>query len=41
MPGRDAFREIEEMPVLGTGKLDLAKLKTLALAAAPATDTTA
>ena len=30
IPGTDAFATIEEMPVLGTGKLDLRRLGDLA-----------
>ena len=30
LPDRDAFREVPEIPVLGTGKLDLRRLKELA-----------
>ena len=30
IPARDSFREIDELPILGTGKLDLKKLKTMA-----------
>ena len=30
IPSPDSFAEIEEMPVLGTGKLDLRALATLA-----------
>ena len=30
LPDRDAFREVAEIPVLGTGKLDLRRLKELA-----------
>ncbi|WP_224984354.1 acyl-[ACP]--phospholipid O-acyltransferase [Geomonas agri] len=32
-PGRDGFVEVESLPILGTGKLDLKGLKELALAA--------
>jgi acyl-[acyl-carrier-protein]-phospholipid O-acyltransferase/long-chain-fatty-acid--[acyl-carrier-protein] ligase len=32
VPRRDAFHEIDEMPLLGTGKLDLKGLKTMAMA---------
>lgn len=31
LPSRDSFMQVEEIPVLGTGKLDLKGLKTLAL----------
>lgn len=37
VPGRDAFHEIEEMPLLGTGKLDLKKLKAMATDRTPRT----
>ncbi len=32
IPSRDSFRRIDEIPVLGTGKLDLKRVKELALA---------
>jgi acyl-[acyl-carrier-protein]-phospholipid O-acyltransferase / long-chain-fatty-acid--[acyl-carrier-protein] ligase len=32
-PGRDSYLEVENLPMLGTGKLDLKGLKALALAA--------
>jgi acyl-[acyl-carrier-protein]-phospholipid O-acyltransferase/long-chain-fatty-acid--[acyl-carrier-protein] ligase len=31
VPGRDAFYEVDEIPVLGSGKLDLKKVRALAL----------
>jgi len=33
-PGRDCYLEVESLPILGTGKLDLKGLKEIALAAA-------
>jgi acyl-[acyl-carrier-protein]-phospholipid O-acyltransferase/long-chain-fatty-acid--[acyl-carrier-protein] ligase len=33
VPGRDAFHEVDEIPVLGTGKVDLRGLKALAVRA--------
>ena len=30
LPGRDCFLQVEEIPVLGTGKLDLHALRVLA-----------
>jgi acyl-[acyl-carrier-protein]-phospholipid O-acyltransferase/long-chain-fatty-acid--[acyl-carrier-protein] ligase len=37
IPGADSFFEVEQLPVLGTGKLDLRALKQLALEKASAT----
>jgi acyl-[acyl-carrier-protein]-phospholipid O-acyltransferase/long-chain-fatty-acid--[acyl-carrier-protein] ligase len=31
IPAADSFFEIEDLPILGTGKLDLRGIKTLAL----------
>ena len=33
IPAADSFRQVEAIPVLGTGKLDLKRTKELALAA--------
>jgi acyl-[acyl-carrier-protein]-phospholipid O-acyltransferase/long-chain-fatty-acid--[acyl-carrier-protein] ligase len=31
LPSKDSFLEVEEIPVLGTGKLDLKRLQSVAL----------
>ena len=36
LPSADSFIEVEEIPLLGTGKLDLKGIKDRALAAFPA-----
>ena len=36
MPGSDSFLEVESIPLLGTGKLDLARIKQIACDAFPA-----
>jgi acyl-[acyl-carrier-protein]-phospholipid O-acyltransferase/long-chain-fatty-acid--[acyl-carrier-protein] ligase len=36
LPAKSAFREVEEIPILGSGKPDLKRAKTLALQANPA-----
>jgi acyl-[acyl-carrier-protein]-phospholipid O-acyltransferase/long-chain-fatty-acid--[acyl-carrier-protein] ligase len=41
LPDRTAFFEVDDMPVLGTGKLDLNKLKSMALKAVRPTDSAA
>ena len=38
VPARDAFHEVAEIPILGSGKLDLRKVRELALDCADAAD---